>query len=68
MAISDGENSVMALLTVQEVPEQLKLHPATVRDYIRTGKIPAAKFGRVWRVSEEDLRAFIEERKRPSAG
>jgi len=53
------------MLTVQEIAERLELHPHTIRRYIWGGKLPAAKFGRVWRVSEEDLRAFIEERKRP---
>lgn len=52
------------MLTVNEVAERLGLHAHTIRRYIREGKIPAAKFGRVWRVDEEDLRAFIEEQKR----
>ena len=55
----------MDMLTVREVAERLKLREYTVRDYIRKGKLSAAKFGRVWRVSEEDLEKFIEERKSP---
>ena len=53
----------MEMLTVREVAQRLKLREYTVRDYIRKGNLPAAKFGRVWRVSETDLEAFIEERK-----
>ena len=55
--------AVPRLLTIEEVVGRLSLHPDTVRRYIRRGDLPAVKFGRVWRVSEEDLRAFIEERR-----
>lgn len=47
------------LLTVQEVAKILRLNPLTVYGYIRAGKIRAAKFGRSYRVSQEDLQDFI---------
>ncbi|MFZ0715009.1 helix-turn-helix domain-containing protein [Mycobacterium sp.] len=31
----------------------------TIRDYIRSGRLRATKFGRVWRISPEDLDAFL---------
>jgi len=52
------------MLTVNEVADRVGLHMETIRRYIREGKLPASKFGRVWRVAEEDLKVFIEERKR----
>jgi len=52
----------MELLTVQETAQRLKLSTYTVREYIRRGELRAAKFGRVWRISEDDLRTFVEER------
>lgn len=47
-------------LTVNEVAEKLRLHPATIAKYVREGKILALKFGRVWRIREEELTKFLE--------
>jgi excisionase family DNA binding protein len=35
------------------------LTPATIRHYIRTDRLRASKFGRVWRIAPEDLDAFL---------
>jgi len=43
------------ILTVDQVAEKLQLKPLTVREYLRTGKIPGRKLGRAWRVVESDL-------------
>ena len=51
------------LLTVNEAGKLLRLNPETVARYIREGKIPGVKFGRVWRIEKEDLKRFIRERK-----
>jgi len=45
---------------VNEVAEKLRLHPATIAKYVREGKILALKFGRVWRIREEELTKFLE--------
>lgn len=50
------------LLTVRETSELLKVREATVRTWIRDNQLRAIKFGRDWRVREEDLEAFIEAR------
>lgn len=53
----------MTVLTLKEIAERLKLHPNTLRRYIKEGKLPAMKFGRVWRVEEEDLKEFMRANK-----
>ncbi|TKJ45374.1 hypothetical protein CEE35_04245 [Candidatus Aerophobetes bacterium Ae_b3b] len=49
----------MTVLTLKEVAQRLKLHPNTLRRYAKQGKLPAMKFGRVWRIEEEDLKDFM---------
>jgi excisionase family DNA binding protein len=48
-----------ALFTPEEVSEKLKLRTETIYRYIREGKLPAAKFGRKYRVTPEALQHFI---------
>lgn len=50
------------LLTVAEVAERCRVDPKTVRRWIATKELAAHKLGRVWRVSERDLRRFLSER------
>ena len=49
----------MEPLTIREVARRVKLHPATVRRYIKQGRIKAAKvegkFGEEYRIEEKDL-------------
>ncbi len=49
----------MTVLTLKEVAQRLKLHPNTLRRYAKEGKLPAMKFGRVWRIEEKDLKDFM---------
>lgn len=49
----------MTVLTLKEVAQRLKLHPNTLRRYAKEGKLSAMKFGRVWRIEEEDLKDFM---------
>jgi len=46
--------------TTQEVAQMLQLHHLTVLKYINNGNLKALKFGRVYRIKESDLEAFIE--------
>lgn len=39
-------------LTIEEVAKRLHLQPTTIRCYLRDGRIPGVKFGRVWRIPE----------------
>ena len=49
------------LLTAAEVAEILDVHPRTVGEYIRDGKLRAFQFGGSWRISENALRAFVRD-------
>lgn len=45
---------------INQVAELLDLHHKTIRNFIGDGRLKAAKVGKQWRISEEDLRAFTE--------
>ncbi len=51
------------LLTVEQVAAYLQLNKLTVYRYIREGRIPAARLGKVYRVRKSDVDAFLESRK-----
>lgn len=51
------------LLTVKQVADILGLHEQVVRRYIRKEMLPAIKINREYRVDEEDLNNWLEERK-----
>jgi excisionase family DNA binding protein len=51
------------MLTVFEVAEQLKVSAKTIRLWIETGKLTGYRFGKDYRISKEDLEAFIESSK-----
>jgi excisionase family DNA binding protein len=42
-------------LTVPEVAADLNIHPATVRVWIKAGRLAAVRAGRTWRVRRSDL-------------
>ena len=52
----------MKLFTVYEVAEMLKCKPSAVRKWIRLGRLHAVHAGRLVRVREEDLTAFLRGR------
>jgi len=47
-------------LTVQEAAKILKIHPRTVTKFLTTGQLRGAKIGRIWRLTEEDVKIFFE--------
>lgn len=51
-----------ALLTTDQVSQILQIHPFTVLKYIKSGKLKAIKLGRVWRIREEAVDKFLEDR------
>ncbi len=57
------------LWTVEEVAEYLKVQPRTVRDWIKAGQLEAMFLGRRagYRVTDGDLRAFLQRTKKDAA-
>jgi excisionase family DNA binding protein len=49
------------LLTLREAAEVLRLHPRTVREYVRRGELEGRVIGRRWRFRRKDLDAFYED-------
>ena len=56
--VTDSMNE--KLLTPAQVAERLQITERTVYEWIRGGKLPALKLGRLWRIWPEDLEAFLE--------
>lgn len=50
-------------LIVEEVAEELRVHPETVRQWIREGELDAFDTGRGYRISRKDLDDFVQRRK-----
>lgn len=53
--------------TVDEVAELLGLHVKTVRGYVRSGKLPAIRIGKSYRITAADLAAFTGQPPAPPA-
>jgi len=51
-----------SLLTIQEVATALRVSEKTIRRWISTEVMPAAKLGAQWRVRSRDLQDFIRDR------
>ena len=47
------------LFNIMELAKKLDLNPATLRGYIKTGKLKGQKVGTKWYVSEDSLREFF---------
>jgi excisionase family DNA binding protein len=52
------------LLTIEEATSRLKITVKTMREWLRTGKLPGVKTGKYWRVREQDIEAFVKSRLR----
>lgn len=50
----------VALLTIDEVAQRLKVSPSTVRRLIRRGGLKTVRLGRLIRVRPADLNDYIE--------
>ena len=51
----------MTIYTLDELAELLKVTKRTLYNYVRSGKLEAVKVGREWRVTEDQLKHFLEE-------
>jgi excisionase family DNA binding protein len=50
---------ITKLLTIDEVAEVLNVSPRTVRRLIDEGALPVHRLGRLVRISDDDLAAFL---------
>lgn len=53
------------LLTPEEVADRLVVSPKTIRDWLRGGRLKGVKTGKLWRVREGDLEAFLKGEGKP---
>ena len=53
----------MEYLTVADVANRLKVHPATVKRWLRDGKLAGVSLGdrAGWRIAEDDLARFLRQ-------
>ncbi|MEW6522831.1 MAG: helix-turn-helix domain-containing protein [Bacillota bacterium] len=56
------------LLTIEEAAEYLRVTPATIYRWCRSGKLPAIKVGKQWRLSVNDLKDWLEQQKDDEPG
>jgi excisionase family DNA binding protein len=56
-----------ALLTCGQAAERAGVHVETIRRAARSGALPAARAGRVVRISPADLSAWLEDARKPVA-
>ncbi len=47
--------------TADELADYLKISGQTVRAWIRDGKVKATKFGRSWRIADDELKRLVVE-------
>lgn len=48
------------IFSVEEAAKVLQIAPNTMRRYVRTGKVRAAKLGKAYRITESDLMTFLD--------
>ncbi len=54
------DNTQEEYLTPEQVAEKLKVKKITIYRMARTGKLPAIKFGKSWRINSIKLAEFLE--------
>ena len=55
---------MMKLYTPEEVAEILSVKEATIRLWMRNGAMPGIKIGKFWRIPEEALEKYLENKSR----
>lgn len=65
-AILPEATEIGRVYTTQEVAELLKVTVRTVQDWIKRGKLPAMRYGRVLRIRAEDLAKFGQAARDPA--
>lgn len=60
IAIQTGEMNLANLYTPEEVAKRLRVSRRAVYQWLTTGKLVGMKAGQGWRITEEDLIAFMK--------
>lgn len=63
--LAPDEINEMRFFTVAEVAERLRVATRTVRRWIKSGDLVAHRRGRVVRIAESDLKAFLARHRDP---
>lgn len=50
--------------TVASIARELRIHTMTVYRLIASGRLPASKVGRLYRIEESDFQKYMEEAKK----
>lgn len=58
MPITIGDKS---FYLVEEIHDKTGIHPRTIRELLKAGKLKGKKQGKRWYVSERSLQAYFEE-------
>jgi len=53
------KNNPIKFYTIREVADALRVSQKSIRRKIESGEMKAHKLGRLWRISEQDLRAYL---------
>jgi excisionase family DNA binding protein len=64
-SVRSGQD-LTAFMTTEEVLNCLKVNPRTIYRLIRSGELPAFRFGRQWRFRRSDLDEWIARQQRAS--
>ena len=46
-------------LNIKEAAELLRVHPNTIRNWLKSGDLPGRQIGRLWRISAAAVEAMI---------
>lgn len=60
MYLTNKGGNNMKIYTIEEVADLLTLKPTTVRAMLRDKEINGFKAGKAWRVTEDDLKKYIQ--------
>ena len=54
-----SKTDAIKFYTIKEIADALRVSEKSVRRKIESSELSAHKFGRLWRISEQDLKAYF---------
>jgi len=58
----------MKVYSVRQVADMLGVTVMTIYKWLWTGELKGYRLGKLWRISEEDLKKFLEQRRETKKG